>query len=806
MLTIIPQLTPTTDDFNHSGEAMAAKESTPNAKVSEHEPKEFFLNIAARLKRENESERAREQSQAIYQMCRRHRGQLPSDSFGYWREGVWCESPAFSQLHGTNVFQSLIRGAEANFNQANISLDIKANRNNPETRSALKISKGIYDALKERQWTETVRQAAFFANILQLNAFYISRFDKTKGSPVVSQPNFEPLNYEEGGTFVCPECFATGDYSFQQTNACPECGNENLSILDEPTEISDQLVGGFDKKESGETELVIADGLDVSVDPGGRPADIKSCRWVEWRYLAQKNELKRLFPQLEMEGSAEWSYQTRLKMGLKRYERGEGAPTSDSDKSTYEIRQIWLDLTEYEDYIPPTNFKLGDVSFERGTAIKEQFPEGLVFGICGQELAFIDAEDKNKRVASSLWLSDGVSFVGLGARAGLPIQRKINMLDNMAMEGEARSLKGSIVYDPQAIDGTMLEGANTNIPLRIDYTNDKGIGNAVMPLTVEGLSQYSLAYLAGQKETMQEVMGVPDVALGQDTSSDKTFGGQMLRQRNASGLLIPATQSTARAMELWLNHQLHIIQEFYAPEALLEFGASNGEEWQPDEIEAFYNANLERDISIFYVPGSELPESRAEKQGKLRADIAAGFIQMTPELQSQMMAESGYAGLDTGGFESNRKLAEKRFFYLKESLEEAPAIEQAFEQYEQMLIEPEMGTRLTDETGNPVPNPVIQQILAAPEMSLYKEAENHEQHIEYWSAKVRLLASQQTSASKLFVQTCLSMIQQHQQAIFEMQMKGQTLAALAGAPSQMGQAMIEQEMAPAEPAPPPAKK
>lgn len=760
--------------------------STPN--VSEQNPQQFFLSVAKKIKTENESERARYEAQDIFVMCCRHRGRTPNDNFGFWREGVYCTSPAFATLHGTNVFQMLIRAAEANFNQIDIKLDITANRNNSQTRAVVKIAKRIYEILKERQWTETAKQSAFYANILMLNAFYISRFDKSKGIELPF-PDYEQVAYEEGGTFVCSECYASGEFSSVQEYACPECGGETLSVIDDPVQTQDYLIAGFNTKKTGETEMIVADGLDVSVDPDGKPSDISSCRWVEWRYLAQKSELKRLFPHLSLTAKSEWSYQTRLKMGLKRYTNGESYPDSPFDKQTYEVRQIWLDLTEYESYVSPVDWKLGNFAVQAGIPLGKQHPNGIVIGVTGQELAFCDDENKNKRVSASLWLSDGVSFSGLGAKSGLLIQKKINHLDNMAMEGEARSLKGSMLYNPLAVDGAMLEGANTNIPLRPDYVMDgQGFNNVAFPVKVDGLSQESLIFLASQKQTMQEVMGVPDVALGQDTSTDKTFGGQALRSRNAAGLLIPAAQSQARAMELWFSGQLDIIQNFYAPEGLKEFGAEYGEEWTQDEIEAFYSADFDRDILIAYRPGSEIAESRFDRQQRLRADIAAGFVQLTPEIQAQLAGESGYEGFDSGNYESNRKLADKRYDYLNENL--TPPDEQEFLLQETYLIDPVTGMKLTDETGNPLPNPVVQRILAIPELAILKEIENHPQMVEFWGDKARNLAASINKQSPLLIAVCVQMVNRHNQAIFELSMKNRTLAGLAGAPTALGNKML----------------
>jgi hypothetical protein len=646
---------------------------------SEIPPKEYLLGIAKRLKTENESERSKINAQQIIQMCRRHRNQTPSDAFGYWKNGVWCESAAFATLHNVPIFQQLVVGAESNFLQADIRLDIKANTQEFENRSVEKIAKDIYEVLNERQWTEMVRSEAFYASILKNNAFYISRFNKDKGDDI-PVPKFDNVKYQMGGVQQCTNCYQASD---MDASSCPDCGNDSFSITDEPQTVEDQLVSMFDLAKTGEVELAIADGLDASVDPNGKPSDIRSCKWVEWRVLAQKEELKRLYPHLKLDGTPKWSYQTRLKKALIRFKSGEEGPTTESDKTEFEMRYIWLDLAECEGYIAPAPLKLGEqMILDRGEKLADKYPDGLVIGVVDQELAFIDGEEKY--IAASHWISDGTSFEGLGAKAGLAIQRKINQLENIAMEGETRSLKGAMLYNSEAIDGNHLEGANTNIPLKQDFAMQLGqkVSELIAPLNVEGLSPNTLLYMQEQKQTMQEVMGIPDVVLGQDTAEDKTFGGQALRSRNALGLLTPKTQSTARAKELWLGHQLKLIQKFYSPESLKQFGARSGNEWLDDEVQAFFQADIEKAISISYIEGTEVPESRYDKQQRLRMDIGAGFIPLTPELQAQLANESNYDAPDINNYDSNLRLFEKRFRFVSEV---APQADRAFQQYDQML-------------------------------------------------------------------------------------------------------------------------
>lgn len=781
-------------------------------KYSDLTPKEFFLGKAKQIRTESESMRSKINAQFIVQMCRRHRSMTPADMFGYWRNGVWCESVAYDSLHGVPLFQQLIVGAESNYTNAEIRLDITANSN--KYQSIANICRDIYEVLETRQWTEAVKQAEFYAKILMLNAFYISRINKEDGDDI-SKPKFDDIAYEQNGTGVCTECYTPADMGSQAEQKCPNCGGETLSALSDPTTTQDQVVAGFDKQKGGETEMVIANGLEVSVDPNGKPADIKSCGWVEWRVMSQKAELKRLYPHLELNGTPKWSYQTGLRKALQRYQAGIGGIFTESDKTEFEVRNIWLDATEYEDQVAPDDLKLGkQMIIKRGDKYIEKFPDGIVFGLINEEIAFLECENKNKRISSSLWISDGIMFEGLGARAGLTIQRKINQLENIAMEGETRSLKGSAIYNSEAIEGSALEGANTNIPTKQDFSQGTNpLSNYVLPLKVEGLSQETLTFMANQKQTMQEIMGTPDVVLGQDTAADKTYGGQALRSRNALGLLTPKTQSTARAKELWLSHQFDLIQNYYSPEALRQFGRRNGAEWQDEEIEELLEADLDECISIAYVPGTEVPESRFEKGMRLRADISAGFVPLTSQLKQRLASESNFDDLDVDDYNSNLKLAEKRFTFIKNTIEKN-RLDGPYQQYEAQMVDPQTGVRAADQTGQPIPNPVMQQLLNAPELIIYQFAENGAEQVSYWSQKVRDIAGADDNQSPMLLAMANAMITKHNAAIMQLGIVAAatqgTQAAAMQAPAAIGGHMLHKDAAEhaqsIQPPPPPQQQ
>lgn len=787
-------------------EPAAQAPDTQMPKLSEQGPKEFLLNIAKRVSDEVESVESRTRLQTIVKMCRRHRGSTPSDLFGTWKNSIWAESPRFGELHGTNIFQSLVRGAEANYYEAQIKLDISSNAGNFQNRATERISRGIYEILNGKHWQPPVEQELFYASILKNNAYIISRFNKAKAAVQLQKPQFSPVGYEQSGMAVCPDCYTSSSYSSGgQDQGCPQCGGQDLSVMNQPTKVQDYNVSGFTDIPAGETETIIADGLDISVDDRhGKPANIESCGWVEWRYPAQKSDLQRMY-KLKLESKPKWSYPMRLKMAFKRYQAGDTGPVTEFDKQTYEVRQIWLDLAEYQDYVAPSDWTCGDMTIRQGQRFADIYTNGMVYGVVDQEIPFTDGEDKNRRVKACLWLADPESHYGLGAQAGLSLQRKINILDNMAMEGEARSMKGSIAYVPEAIDGAHLEGNNTNVPLRPDFATDGNpIKNFLMPIEVSGLSQSSLVYLESQMSVMQRVMGVPDVTLGEGDPSSRTAQGQALIDRNATGLIIPAKLSEGAARAGWLWDQLDLIQKFYPAEAVKQFGARYGEEWLDDEVQAFLSANLGKAVTIKAVAGSEVPESRFDKQQKLRGDIANGFIEITPEIRAKLARESGYDGIDPEFYDSNEKLAEKRYNWIKETLmPKMQQLEPAYDTLEGQLTDPKTGMRAEDGMGNKTPNPVIQQILTAPQMQISKQAENHEQQYIYWSTKCRELMGSAIEQPQVLIGVCEAMMTVHNMALFEAATKKATLGGLTNAPIAGHDAMSQAQASAPPPEPPP---
>jgi hypothetical protein len=261
----------------------------------------------------------------------------------------------------------------------------------------------------------------------------------------------------------------------------------------------------------------------------------------------------------------------------------------------------------------------------------------------------------------------------------------------------------------------------------------------------------------------------------------------------------------ARAKEGWLLDQLDLIQTYMSPEALKVYGGRYGHDWMDDDVQLFFECDIEKAVRVVYIPGTEVPESRFEKGMRLRADIGAGFIPMTPQLAAQLAKESNFDGIDVDNYDSNMKLADMRYRFLQDTVK-TMNLDAMYQQIEMQMTDPQTGMRVSDEQGMPLPNPVIQQLLSAPELQLYPQAENHVQMMDFWSQKVREIAGMSRLASPVLLAACNAMLEQHSSADFQnkLQESGKmgTADAAAQAPAAIGQQMLEQQNAPPSEPPP----
>lgn len=793
MLNYLPK--PDTPQTEYDRQAESINATRSNRKPSPENLTDFLLSFARKIDKEDE-EAQRVRINSMYAMCRRHRGVTPSDLFGVWNDSGsrWLEHESFADLHGTNVFQSLIRGAEANYTQAQVKLEVKATSNNFQNRSTEKIAKGIYDVLAQTHWTETIEQQFFYAMILKNNGFIISRFNPNKGKSKLKMPQFAEQNFETAGTYICAKCESSGEFTSETGYRCQQCGNEdNLMVMDEPSLASEEIVSFEAEKNAGETETVIADGFDIRFDDSrSECAGFGDAQWLEYSYPCDKEELKRLYPHLkDLDKTPTWTLPFQWKMALKRYQPSAVIPLNEFDKRVHLVREIYLEPNMYADYVSPEQTTIGEYQIGINGMLIEDFPDGIVFGVVNNEVAFLDKGCFKKSVKMGVWLADATSAHGLGAKAGIPIQKKINHLDNLNMEGIDRALRGAIVYDQNAISGTSLEGSNTNIPLRSDFDRaGTPISDYFAPLNVSGLSQDVMMYLQTQMDVIQKVMGVPDAAIGETDPNNKTYGGQILEANRAAGLLVPAKKSQARAMEGWCLDQLRLVQQHYTPERIKnEFGSRCSEDWLDDELEAFLSADLEKAILIKYAEGSEIPQTREQKEAKLAGMLTAGLLPPTPANLNKLVSQSGLDGLDVGDYESNLKVAQKRWTFANESYKQASEqLDGMFQQYQMMI-----NGAVDPMTGQPLPNPVLMQFLSHPTMQVVDEAEEHPIHEDFWKGKTRELLGSSNDPSPLMVEVCRAMIVRHQQGQFAQTTKAQTLAALTQMPVQQGQMAMQDE-------------
>lgn len=744
----------------------------------------------------------------IVTSCRRYRGSSPSDLFGFFSGRGWATHKAHFELHSTNQFQSLITGASVSYLSAKIQLDVTATSQDPRSRSIEKISKGIYKTIDTRDWNEISEKQMFFGGVLQLNYIIESRFNKDCDDEKLKIPKFSQVPMTTGGQYVCKnyQCNQNGPMSdIEQNGACPQCQSP-VEVLSPPVTQPVDVHTGYDEIPAGATEMEVSGGWYWEVDPGNTEcSNIKKARWVKKYQIVHVDELKRKYPHLKCEARTPFSYAMKWILAFERGKDNALGIEGKEDLEKREVQKFWFDKDMVEGYISPSFYQVGNFQIQPGQKLTDVCPDGLVTAFTGEEICYIDNEDKRNTLTAGCWKDDPTSFTGLGVLSAIPIQKKINRLENILWEGLTRSMFGSVIYNPEAFENGKLEGNNRNIALKKGWPQNQPIDYYFRELNISGFSPQVQEYLQLQFDLMQKIMGVPDAAIGEADTSNTTYGGQQLLANRATGLVIPAKKSQAKAKEDWLLQQLQLVQKYYAPERIVKMGGRFGEAWTEEDIQAFMSADLCNEIIIEYKEGSEVPQTRAEQEQKLGALYGLGVFQegnpTKPEILKELVDLSGVnVSIDFNGYDSNNKLAERRYEIMKEAIDSNPNADQIFMQMQ-------AAAGINPQTGQPNPNPFIGQILANPTMQVGPDSENHQQMIDFWSRQMRNeKANIKTSVA--FVAGMQSMIWAHQNAATQAGMTQNAIAGVSQLPSTLGAKAVESAFTPPEQGKPaaPAKK
>lgn len=646
-------------------------------------------------------------------------------------------------IYSYNIVKKTIRANESAMINARVKIDIEARfPKDVKAKYASDVANAIVEQKERLQWTADLEQ--YIAQEMQLGA---GVFVHTGWNPEIKRksniPRWEKEEIMEGGEASCPSCGALIQVT-EEVDAempvvpCPECG-DMAPVTQMPMAAEMDVVGGTEEFLTGDTETTTHPFWNFRVD-GNKThgGNLQKARWFEHHFLQSVDELEVEYPEHEamIRGSSgELSYPLRWQLAL---QRGMTYPVDQNDRYVdewREVRKIYVTPAMYANFQADTNFELkgkdgARFSIKIGQGLKdalykgEKQPEDTVWCIkvIKQGILDIYPRDFRREWAYTSFMSNPSSFWGLFYTELISLQDIVNYMLTLQVYHIRRNAITSIVYNSRAFNPEDFE--EDLIPTREEFPYDINIGNMfgiVPPLTLSGEPMEMM-------NTM--IMGVSDVsqvtpAMQGQAQPNEPYHAQLLQKQQSLGLLSPSQLSKAHAKKQWAMAQLYFTKENWTEEDT-DYYIRLNPDWTTDTIQAFLECDIDSDLIVDFIEGSEIPRSLIEREIEMRQfmqDVLAiaqvNPMILKPEMLNdilQRLAQAGGIDIDINDMEADLNLAQVRYDKIIELIKDVPVpADQA----------PEIAMQLMNQ-------PAVKMVLY-PTLR-----EGHEIQLEFFSDKLRM--------------------------------------------------------------------
>lgn len=788
-------------------------------------------------------------------MRRRFRGTSTSDWAGGFYPNIsvstdWCDVSG-QGLHSLNIVKPTVRANEAVMVEARVQVKVEAGTSDGEIKGAAGVGQGVADYLEPRDWTESLEARINQSTQIAGAIFLRSHKNPFKPAETLKKDVWGEVELPMPGEYAC-ECGSGGNFEGEAipddigygTTPCLECGRPAIVTKPSETVPFNAKVGEEEfRPADNDTEVVpmCEIRLDEAHTQGG---EIDKAEWFERHYLVFRGKLEAEYPHIDFGEPEEWSYplkwQQALRTGSQNVEWNIRGDQRNRELDQFEVREIYLRPERYKHRIEPTDFELlgpnDEVLFsiEAGQKLIDVAPDGIRFKICGEHLIGVLTERPNyKKEADNYdscdfrdeytviqFLADADSFWSLGLVELEPVQMDINNLRTIDQQSKEKNAVTNIVYDSLMFDAE--DWDYDLVPTRSGFMRDKPIRDyfqvAEAPRLDNGVME-TTAWLLAEKNNLS---GVQPAMIGQK-SPGEPYAAQLLQKQQSQGLLAPSQQSKAQGKVRWTKQQLRIAQG-WPMERFKYIQSKYGKEWKDEDIEAFLECDIERDLDISYVPGTEVSRSLVEQELRLdsfmqRMTVIAGATEGKGVPENTWteivgkLAEFGGVQIDVNNSEGDRRLAQDRYLLMQELCAEAEEMGETLTinvMDEQQMAEMRQMAQMTGQS--PEPDPLVQAILSEPQFWV-SPGEVYETHREFYADHLRALVSEEMP-NALLINVVVGMLARQrvgfieqgqsetenqiavQQPMLDMQAQ-QAQAQQEGAQAEQ-QAAMEQEQAQAE--------
>lgn len=746
-----------------------------------------------------------QRTQVAVSIHRRFRGVSMSDRIGRFipgGTGMWRgddpEDLDGVDLKTINITKPTIKMNQSALCSAHIDIDNEAANKEFALEGAANVADGITEYLDghEDHWSDKLVSRMVQTMQTGYGVFVRTRHNPHKKSQEVVSQEWEDQEDTIPGEYAC-HCGAGGVFEGDETDQvkCPECG-DMAEVVKAPEQATIPKPGQAQSFNPGDNETSVSSCFEHRIDERkSQGGNIREAKWFEHHYLVTDTELQREFGNFDFGAKAsEWCYALKWKWAL---ETGDdvfrtntwGSFQSSDANSRRERRDWYLLPEEYSERIEPADYELKDsngnvvFSIKRGEKLIDKCPKGFKFSIVNDKIAPCWEEiDFRDEWSYACWTPDAHSFWGQPLVELLQIQDDWNTLYTIDIQHRERNSINQIVYNSMMFDADAWE--QDLVPTNQGYDQSQGLDFYFKQLQAVPM-QEAVTGLKFLFDILPYVGGAPPEAIGVDPPGDDNYHAQLLRKQSTMGQLQPPGASLAECKVSVFRNHFKIAQNTWPIERFEYIKTRFGEEWKPDDIEAFIQCNLDRDITTDYVEGSEVPTSRIEKiidmEQAIQKFIDAG-VPPPKEILRQYFELKGL-DYDLGGMEADERLADVRYRTIKKSVEMLKG---------QVSSQPVI--TVDPMSGQPIPGPsmLTMQVMSYPQMTV-KEGENHQVHIDYYVAQEKAIMAQEMPDMEL-VECLDEMIVKHKQAMAggmqeetAMQVIGQQPAMQAAQSMQPGQ-------------------
>jgi hypothetical protein len=714
---------------------------------------------------------------------RRFRGASLSDQIGCFipgGTGMWRgdnpEDLEGLELKTVNITKPTIKMGMAALASARVAINNESSNKSEESKGAANVADGISQWLDndDNHWTGGLEQ-----RIMQMCQTGYGYFVQAKFNPN-KQADFETSTQEWSdeetsmpGEYSCRSCGGGGSFDDQleegaeQVN-CPECG-EMAEVMKAPEMANIPRPGEKQRVTMGDSETCVSSCLEHRVDERkSQGGNLLMAQWFEHHYLVTLEELAVDFPEEDFGDAGEWCYALKWKWSL---ESGDDVFASnymsEDYRKRYERRDLYLLPAEYAHRIEPDDCEIksadGEVVFsiKKGERLADKMPRGFCFTMIGEHLAPYWREcDFRDEWSYGGYLSDAHSFWYQPLVEILQLQDDWNTLYTIDMQHRERNSISQIAYVNDMFDADAWE--QDLVPSAEGRSLEgQPIGHYFQQVSPAPMTE-AIAGLEFLFKIGPYVGLAPPESIGVDPPGTDNYHAQLLRKQSTLGQLQPPGESKASCKVHHYRNIYKIAQETWPVERFQYIRTRFGEEWKDDDIEAFIQCDVDRDIVSNYVEGTEVPTTYIERRMDLE-QVIQKYIdaqQMPPqELIRQYMDLLG-VDYDMGGIEADERLADARYETIKEGLKTLTG-----------TLSDQPTVQMDPMSGQPVegPSPLIQAVMSHPQLRVLPK-ENHQVAIDFYVAHEKAAMAQQMPEINLV--DCLEeMIKRHEMGGVE---QGQT--------------------------------